>query len=142
MNRPQSMKIALLAAFGFASLFLFPRAARAADGGDTAPCRAASASSAPTPAIPSFASPGQGGAAGISGSSVRSFSRQGCAGAVLQGEHGTATVNGDRIELKAGTVYVNGVSYGSVAPAQTVEYDVARGKRTLRVDGDVRMPAQ
>lgn len=138
MNRLQPMTIALLATSGFALLFT-QQAACAADGGDAAPCRA---SSAPTPAIPSFASPGQGGAAGISGSSVRSFSRQGCAGAVLQGEHGTATVNGDRIELKAGTVYVNGVSYGSVTPAQTVEYDVARGKRTLRVDGDVRMPAQ
>ncbi|WP_396333603.1 sugar ABC transporter ATPase [Burkholderia anthina] len=131
MNRPQPMTIALLAASGVASLFLFTQAARAAtDGGDTAPCRAASAQGAPT------------GAAGISGSSVRSFSRPGCAGAVLQGEHGTATVNGDRVELKAGTVYVNGVSYGSVTPAQTVEYDVARGKRTLRVDGDVRIPAQ
>ncbi|PFH20131.1 MULTISPECIES: sugar ABC transporter ATPase [Burkholderia] len=131
MNRPQPMTIALLAASGVASLFLFAQAARAAtDGGDTAPCRAASAPGAPI------------GAAGISGSSVRSFSRPGCAGAVLQGEHGTATVNGDRVELKAGTVYVNGVSYGSVTPAQTVEYDVARGKRTLRVDGDVRIPAQ
>ncbi|QTD95250.1 sugar ABC transporter ATPase [Burkholderia anthina] len=141
MNRLQPMTIALLATSGVALLFT-QQAARAADSGDTAPCRAASASSAPTPAIPSFALPGQGGAAGISGSSVRSFSRQGCAGAVLQGEHGTATVNGDRVELKAGTVYVNGVSYGSVTPAQTVEYDVARGKRTLRVDGDVRMPAE
>ncbi len=135
MNRPQPVTIALLAAFGVASLFLFTQTARAANGGDTAPCRAASA---PTP----FVSPGQSGADGVSGSSVRSFSRPGCAGAVLQGEHGTATVNGDRVELKAGSVYVNGVSYGSVTPAQTVEYDVARGKRTLRVDGDVRIPAQ
>lgn len=93
------------------------------------------------PPIPSWALPGQDANAGVAGSMVRSFSSQGCSGAVLRGEHGTATVDGDRIELKAGSVYVNGVSYGSVTPAQTVEYDVARGTRTLRVDGDVRMPA-
>jgi len=113
----------------------------AADGDGAAPCRAANAQSAPMPAIASPVLPGQGERAGVSGSTVRSFSNPGCAGAVLQGEHGSATVDGDRIELKSGTVYVNGESYGSVTPAQTVEYDVARGKRTLRVDGDVRIPA-
>jgi len=113
----------------------------AADGNGAAPCRAVNAQGAPMPAIASPVLPGQGERAGVSGSTVRSFSSPGCAGAVLQGEHGSATVDGDRIELKAGTVYVNGVSYGSVTPAQTVEYDVALGKRTLRVDGDVRIPA-
>lgn len=130
------MTIAWLAACGIG-----PGSAYAADGNGAAPCRAATAHSAPMPAIPSFALPGQGETAGVSGSTVRSFSNPGCAGAILRGEHGAATVDGDRIELKAGTVYVNGVSYGSVTPAQTVEYDVARGRRTLRVDGDVRMPA-
>lgn len=72
--------------------------------------------------------------------SVRSFSSPGCAGAVLKGEKGTATVDGDTIELKAGVVYVNGMSYGAVTPGQTVEYAVARDERTLRVDGKIRAP--
>ncbi|AXL50065.1 sugar ABC transporter ATPase [Paraburkholderia caffeinilytica] len=73
---------------------------------------------------------------------VRSFSTQGCSVAVLKGERGTARVGGDTIELKDGAVYVNGISYGAVTPAQTVEYDVTRDKRTLAVDGKARSPAR
>ncbi|MCA7967040.1 S26 family signal peptidase [Burkholderia cenocepacia] len=63
-----------------------------------------------------------------------------CSGAVLQGDRATATVDGDRIELRDGVVYVNGRSYGAVTPAQTVEYEAARDRRTLKVDGKVRTP--
>jgi hypothetical protein len=73
---------------------------------------------------------------------VSSFSTQGRASAVLKGERGTASVGGDTIELKDRAVYVNGVSYGPVASAQTVEYDVTRDKRTLQVDGKVRSPVR
>ncbi|HDR9583154.1 sugar ABC transporter ATPase [Burkholderia stabilis] len=82
----------------------------------------------------------QGGNGATSGTSVRSFSTGGCSGAVLQGERATATVNGDRVELRNGVVYVNGRSYGAVTPAQTVEYEVARDRRTLKVDGKIRAP--
>ncbi|WP_175896602.1 sugar ABC transporter ATPase [Burkholderia pseudomultivorans] len=113
-------------------------AAYGAGGEDGSPCRAANAA----PPGMQFVLPGQQGASMNSDTTVRSFSTQGCAGAVLKGEHGTATVDGDKIELKQGTVYVNGMSYGAVTPAQTVEYDVARGTRTLRVDGEVRTPVR
>ncbi|MDN7436084.1 sugar ABC transporter ATPase [Burkholderia multivorans] len=113
-------------------------AAYGAGGGDASPCRAANA--APPGMQPML--PDRQGASMIADTTVRSFLTQGCAGAVLKGERGTATVDGDKIELKQGTVYVNGISYGAVTPAQTVEYDVARGARTLRVDGEVRTPAR
>ena len=54
----------------------------------------------------------------------------------------TATVNGDRVELRDGIVYVNGRSYGAVTPAQTVEYEAAHDRRTLKVDGVVRTPVR
>ena len=69
-------------------------------------------------------------------------STAGCSGAVLQGERATATVNGDRVELRDGIVYVNGRSYGAVTPAQTVEYEAAHDRRTLKVDGVVRTPVR
>ncbi|WP_431291432.1 hypothetical protein [Burkholderia cepacia] len=84
----------------------------------------------------------QGGIAAMPGTSVRSFSTAGCSGAVLQGERATATVNGDRIELRDGIVYVNGRSYGAVTPAQTVEYEAAHDRRTLKVDGKLRTPVR
>ncbi|WP_230945614.1 hypothetical protein [Burkholderia pseudomultivorans] len=112
--------------------------AHGAGGEDASPCRAANAA----PPDRQFMLPDQPGAATNPDTTVRSFSTQGCAGAVLKGEHGTATVNGDKVELRQGTVYVNGISYGAVTPAQTVEYDVARGARTLRVDGEVRTPVR
>lgn len=83
-----------------------------------------------------------GAAAMPGGPSVRGFSLGGCSSAVLQGDRATAMVNGDRIELRDGTVYVNGRSYGAVTPAQTVEYVVEPDGRTLKVDGTVRTPVR
>ena len=88
------------------------------------------------------ASADPGGIVAMPGTSVRSFSTAGCSGAVLQGERATATVNGDRVELRDGIVYVNGRSYGAVTPAQTVEYEAAHDRRTLKVDGVVRTPVR
>ncbi|WP_230986204.1 hypothetical protein [Burkholderia multivorans] len=112
--------------------------AHGAGGEDASPCRAANAA----PPGMQLMLPDRPGVSTNAETTVRSFSTQGCAGAVLKGERGTATVDGDKVELKQGAVYVNGISYGTVAPAQTVEYDVARGTRTLRVDGEVRTPAR
>ncbi|KFG97791.1 sugar ABC transporter ATPase [Burkholderia paludis] len=84
----------------------------------------------------------QDGVAAMPGTSVRSFSTAGCSGAVLRGERATATVNGDRVELRDGAVYVNGRSYGAVTPAQTVEYEATNDRRTLKVDGQVRTPVR
>ena len=109
---------------------------------DAQPCSAANAKNTHGPFVPQFFFPDKQGNAATSATTVRSFSAQGCAGAVLQGEQGTARVGGDTVELKGGTVYVNGISYGAVTPAQTVEYDVSRDKRTLAVDGKVRSPAR
>ncbi len=71
---------------------------------------------------------------------VHSSSFGDTARAVLQGERGTAHVNSDTVELKNGAVYLNGHSYGAVTPAQTVEYTVTQGRRTLMVDGKERSP--
>ncbi|UXU85943.1 S26 family signal peptidase [Burkholderia sp. S-53] len=122
MNRLLPMTIALLAGCGIGAETL-----HAAGSMDALPCSAAHAAD-------------QGGNAPMSGTSVRSFSTAGCSGAVLQGERATATVDGDRVELRDGTVYVNGRSYGAVTPAQTVEYEAAHDRRILKVDGKVRTP--
>lgn len=122
MNKLLPMTIGLLAGCGISTGPL-----HAAGGMDAPPCSAAYAGD-------------PGGNAAMPGASVRSFSTAGCSGAVLQGDRATATVNGDRIELRDGIVYVNGRSYGAVTPAQTVEYEAARDRRTLKVDGKVRTP--
>ncbi|MCA7972605.1 S26 family signal peptidase [Burkholderia sp. AU39826] len=123
MNKLSPMTIALLAGSGIGA----------------APLHAAGAMDAP-PCSAAHAADRGGGNAAMADASVRSFSTAGCSGAVLQGDSAAATVNGDRIELHDGVVYVNGRSYGAVAPAQTVEYEVARDRRTLKVDGKIRTP--
>ncbi|WP_307730535.1 hypothetical protein, partial [Burkholderia sp. E168m23] len=123
MNKLLPMTIALLAGSGIGA----------------APLHAAGAMDAP-PCSAAHAADRAGGNGAMPGTSVRSFSTAGCSGAVLQGDRATATVDGDRIELRDGVVYVNGRSYGAVAPAQTVEYEAARDRRTLKVDGKVRTP--
>ncbi|WP_322081164.1 sugar ABC transporter ATPase [Burkholderia sp. BCC1972] len=122
MNRLLPMSIALLAGCGIGAGSL-----HAAGDVYAPPCSAAHAAD-------------PGGNAVMPGTSVRSFSTAGCSGAVLQGDRATATVNGDRIELRDGVVYVNGRSYGAVTPVQTVEYEAARDRRTLKVDGKIRTP--
>ncbi|KVD51180.1 sugar ABC transporter ATPase [Burkholderia sp. MSMB1459WGS] len=123
MNKLLPMTIALLAGGGIG-----PAPLHAADTMDAPPCSAAHS-----------AARGDGSTA-MPGASVRSFSTAGCSGAVLQGDRATATVDGDRIELRDGVVYVNGRSYGALAPGQTVEYEAARERRTLKVDGKIRAP--
>ncbi|AXF26050.1 sugar ABC transporter ATPase [Burkholderia pyrrocinia] len=125
MHKLLPMTIALLAGCGISAGSL-----HAAGSMDALPCSAANTANAVD----------QGGNAAMPGTSVRSFSTGGCSGAVLQGERATATVNGDKVELRDGTVYVNGRSYGAVTPAQTVEYEAAHDRRTLKVDGKVREP--
>ncbi|WP_244130312.1 sugar ABC transporter ATPase [Burkholderia sp. BCC0044] len=123
MNKLLPMTIALLAGSGIGAPPL-----HAAGTMDAPPCSAAHAADQ------------GGGNAAMPGASVRSFSTAGCSGAVLQGDRATATVNGDRVELRDGVVYVNGQSYGTVTPAQMVEYEAARERRTLKVDGKIRTP--
>ncbi|AZQ52865.1 sugar ABC transporter ATPase [Burkholderia cenocepacia] len=123
MNKLLPMTIALLAGGGIGASPL-----HAAGIMDALPCSAAHAADQ------------GGGNAAMPDPSVRSFSTTGCSGAVLQGDRATATVNGDRVELRDGVVYVNGQSYGAVTPAQTVEYEAARNRRTLKVDGEIRAP--
>ena len=107
---------------------------------NTQPCNAAMAAQH-SPFTPHFSYPDQEGKPEKPTTSVNSYSTPGCSAAVLKGEHGSAHVGGDAIELRDGAVYVNGVSYGAVTPEQTIEYDVTREKRTLTVDGKVRTPA-
>ncbi|GGC40237.1 sugar ABC transporter ATPase [Paraburkholderia caffeinilytica] len=137
MNKLLPLTIAMLAgciiSFG---------TARGADSKDAQPCSAANAPNAHGAFFPQFFLPDQQGEPAMPTTTVRSFSTQGCSVAVLKGERGTARVGGDTIELKDGAVYVNGISYGAVTPAQTVEYDVTRDKRTLAVDGKARSPAR
>lgn len=56
----------------------------------------------------------------------------------LTGENGHAELAGDRIEVKAGTVSVNGVSYGTVPKGAQVQYVVTSNARTLFVGGQPR----
>ncbi|MEM5310453.1 sugar ABC transporter ATPase [Paraburkholderia sp. JHI869] len=114
--------------------------AHAAGSADGSPCSAQSAPHSGA-AWPPFFLPDKNGKPPKPDSSVRSFTTRDCAGAVLQGEHASAQVQGDSVELRDGNVYVNDVSYGAVTHDQSVEYDVTRDKRTLLVDGKVRTPA-
>ncbi|WP_419188582.1 sugar ABC transporter ATPase [Burkholderia cepacia] len=123
MNKLLPTMIALLAGGGIGAPPL-----HAAGTMDAPPCSAAHAADR------------GGGNVAMPGASVRSFSTAGCSGAVLQGDRATAIVDGDRVELRDGVVYVNGRSYGAVTPAQTVEYEAARERRTLKVDGKIRAP--
>ncbi|RKE23741.1 hypothetical protein B0G76_8421 [Paraburkholderia sp. BL23I1N1] len=136
MNRLLPQTIAVLA--GCVTCF---GTAHGAGSQEAQPCSAAAAANTNGPVVPQFFLPDQQGNPPKPTTTVRSFSARGCAGAVLKGEQGTARVGGDTIELKEGTVYLNGISYGAVTPVQTVEYDVTPDSRTLRVDGKARAPA-
>ncbi|MCP3720465.1 sugar ABC transporter ATPase [Paraburkholderia sp. CNPSo 3281] len=114
--------------------------AHAAGSQDDSPCSAESAAHAGS-SYPQFFLPDQNGKPVKPSSSVRTFTTRDCAGAVLQGEHASAQVQGDAVELRDGKVYVNDLSYGAVTREQSVEYDVRQDKRTLLVDGKVRTPA-
>jgi hypothetical protein len=114
--------------------------AHAAGSEDASPCSAESAAHSGS-SYPQFFLPDQNGKPPKPNSSVHTFTTRDCVGAVLQGQHASAQVQGDSVELRDGQVYVNDLSYGAVTREQSVEYDVRRDKRTLLVDGKVRTPA-
>lgn len=72
------------------------------------------------------------------GTSVSSSSTPDRSEATLIGTQGKARIGNDTIELKNGSVFVNGESYGSVTATQKVQYIVTADKHVLLVDGKVR----
>jgi hypothetical protein len=60
--------------------------------------------------------------------------------ATIRGSSGVANIQGDKVELRNRTVYVNGVSYGAVLEVCEVKYVVTKTSRTLFVDGKARNP--
>jgi hypothetical protein len=76
------------------------------------------------------------------GTSVSSSSTPDRSEATLVGTQGRARVGNDIVELKNGSVFVNGESYGSVTATQKVQYIVTAEKRMLLVDGEVRAPVR
>ena len=59
-------------------------------------------------------------------------------GEVLMRGEGASTLNEDKVEIKGGSVYVNGQSHGTVSKNSEVKYIVSGTSRTLYVDGKVR----
>lgn len=59
-------------------------------------------------------------------------------GEVLMRGEGTSTINGDKVELSGGTLYLNGQSYGTVPKNSEIKYIVSGTSRTLYVDGKAR----
>lgn len=86
----------------------------------------------------------QSSAHSVTSSSVSVQSSTGTAGGAqrseitLRGARGVAQVAGDKIELKDGLVFVNGVSFGAVPQGAEVKYVVTENGRTLFVGGEVR----
>ena len=62
-------------------------------------------------------------------------------GKVTMHGDGVANILGDKVESKNGTVFINGVSFGSVPAGSEVKYVVTKSARTLFVDGKARGPA-
>jgi hypothetical protein len=58
--------------------------------------------------------------------------------ATIRGRVGIAVLNDAKVELRDRTVYVNGVSYGSVPDVCEVRYVVTKQGSTLFVDGQPR----
>lgn len=57
---------------------------------------------------------------------------------VMRGAGGTSDINGEKVELKNGTVYVDGQSFGAVPKNSEIRYVVAGSSRTLYVQGKLR----
>ena len=49
-------------------------------------------------------------------------------------------MNGDKVELNNGVLYLNGQSYGAAANTSEIRYIVTASSRTLYVDGKARSP--
>jgi hypothetical protein len=75
---------------------------------------------------------------GSSSSSVRWH--DGVGEVVMRGQAGVSDLNGEKVELKDGVVYVNGQSFGKVPKHAEVRYVVSGTSRTLYVDGKARTP--
>ena len=58
--------------------------------------------------------------------------------ATIRGSSGIANVQGDRVELKDRTVYVNGRSFGAVPAKCEIRYVITKSSRTLYVDDKPR----
>lgn len=74
-------------------------------------------------------------------SSISSSSSSDNMEVTLSGTNGYANVAGDTIEIKQDTVFVNGVSYGSVPAGAEVRYSVSSEGRSLFVAGERRNPS-
>lgn len=62
----------------------------------------------------------------------------GHAEATITGESGIANIEGDKVELKDVSVYVNGVSFGKVPRGSVIRYVIGAQGRTLYVSGKAR----
>lgn len=60
--------------------------------------------------------------------------------ATITGSTGITNVQGDKVELKERTVYVNGRSFGAVPANCEIKYVITKSSRTLFVDGKLRNP--
>ncbi|BBA33256.1 uncharacterized protein sS8_1296 [Methylocaldum marinum] len=60
--------------------------------------------------------------------------------AVISGQQGKISLNGDRVEVRDGRVTWNGVSYGAVGKKSIVTYVVDGSVKRLFVDGVERLP--
>lgn len=60
--------------------------------------------------------------------------------ATIRGSNGITNVQGDRVELKDRTVYVNERSFGAVPANCEIKYIITKSARTLYVDGKPRRP--
>ena len=61
-------------------------------------------------------------------------------GEVLMRGEGISNLNGDKVEVRGGIVYLNGQSYGAVSKNSEIKYIVSASSRTLYVDGKRRAP--
>ncbi|MBK9218189.1 MAG: hypothetical protein RJA63_302 [Pseudomonadota bacterium] len=73
-----------------------------------------------------------------SASSSSSSHSSGASEVTLSGTHCRASVNGDSIEIRAGEVFVNGVSHGPVPAGAEVRYRVSAEGGRLTVEGALR----
>jgi hypothetical protein len=62
--------------------------------------------------------------------------------ASISGGNSVIVINGDTVRIRGGTLSVNGISYGSVAEEDRIEYRVQNGTKNLTVNGIARHPAK
>lgn len=80
-------------------------------------------------------SSGSGGTSSSSSSSARAIEE-----ITLSGTTGVAEFAGDKVELREGAVFVNGVSFGAVPSGAVVKYTKNAEGRTLFVGTEQRSP--